>query len=230
MSCSSSTHQQRKIPRDLILGRSFMESGSPIFKVVKSRRRKFSVTNCHERTGQDGDHGDRKKKHREMERQRRQEMASLCEVLRSELPLEFIKGKRSMSDHMSEAVNYIKHLQGKIRELSFKRDELKNIYSLASLDSPSSDSSWSTSFTVNSCCDSVEVVICRSIRDKHLLLSTVIELLLQQGLDVVSCFSSLAYDGIVHTIHCELAYGNGSFDLTRLKGELKELLNPLGNP
>lgn len=116
----------------------------------------------------------------------------------------FFQGKRSMSDHMGEAVNYIKHLQAKIRELSFKRDELKSIYSLAALDSPSSDSSCSTTLTVNSCCESVEIVISRSIRDKDLLLSTVTELLLQQGLDVVSCFSSQAYDRIVHTIHCEL--------------------------
>lgn len=201
-----------------------MESSSSIFKVVRNRRRKFSVTNYHERAGQDGDHGDRKKKHREVERQRRQEMASLCASLRSKLPLEFIKGKRSTSDHMNEAVNYIKHLQAKIGELGFKRDELKSIHSLAALGSPCSNSSCLTTFTVNSCCEIVEIVISQSIREKDFLLSTVLDLLLQQGLDVVSCFSSQAYDKIVHTIRCELAYGNGSFDLTHLKGELKELL------
>lgn len=201
-----------------------MESSSSIFKVVRNRRRKFSVTNYHERAGQDGDHGDRKKKHREVERQRRQEMASLCASLRSKLPLEFIKGKRSTSDHMNEAVNYIKHLQAKIGELGFKRDELKSIHSLAALGSPCSNSSCLTTFTVNSCCEIVEIVISQSIKEKDFLLSTVLDLLLQQGLDVVSCFSSQAYDKIVHTIRCELAYGNGSFDLTHLKGELKELL------
>lgn len=201
-----------------------MESSSSIFKVVRNRRRKFSVTNYHERAGQDGDHGDRKKKHREVERQRRQEMASLCASLRSKLPLEFIKGKRSTSDHMNEAVNYIKHLQAKIGELGFKRDELKSIHSLAALGSPCSNSSCLTTFTVNSCCEIVEIVISQSIREKDFLLSTVLDLLLQRGLDVVSCFSSQAYDKIVHTIRCELAYGNGSFDLTHLKGELKELL------
>lgn len=201
-----------------------MESSSSIFKVVRNRRRKFSVTNYHERAGQDGDHGDRKKKHREVERQRRQEMASLCASLRSKLPLEFIKGKRSTSDHMNEAVNYIKHLQAKIGELGFKRDELKSIHSLAALGSPCSNSSCLTTFTVNSCCEIVEIVISQSIKEKDFLLSTVLDLLLQRGLDVVSCFSSQAYDKIVHTIRCELAYGNGSFDLTHLKGELKELL------
>ncbi|KAF8044306.1 hypothetical protein BT93_A2331 [Corymbia citriodora subsp. variegata] len=204
MSCSSNPHQQHRIPEDLILRRSFMESSSSVFKVVRNRRRKFSVTNYHERAGQDGDHTDRKKKHREVERQRRQEMASACASLRSKLPLEFVKGKRSMSDHMNEAVNYIKHLQAKIRELGFKRDELKSIHSLAGLGCPGSNSSCPTTFMVNSCCESVEIVISRSIREKDLLLSTVLELLLQQGLDVVSCFSSQAYDKTVHTIHCEL--------------------------
>ncbi|XP_030473315.2 transcription factor bHLH36-like [Syzygium oleosum] len=223
MSCSSNPHQQHKIPKDLILGRSYMESSSAHFKVVKNRR-KFSITNYHKRTGEDDDDGDRKKKHREIERQRRQEMASLCTSLRSKLPLEFVKGKRSMSDHMNEAVNYIKHLQAKIRELTFKRDELKGIHSMAALDSPGSISSCSTTFMVNSSRESVEIVISRSIREKDLLLSTVLELLLQQGLDVVSCFSSQVNDRGVHTIHCELADGNGSFDLTELEGELKELL------
>ncbi|KAF8044308.1 hypothetical protein BT93_A2332 [Corymbia citriodora subsp. variegata] len=226
-----------------------MEASSTIFKVVEDRRRKFSITNYSKKTGEDDDHGDRKKKHREIERQRRQEMASLFTSLRSKLPLEFIKvknlitfrvfalvfcaratGKRSMSDYMNEAVNYIKHLQAKIRELSFKRDGLKSIHSLAAFDSPSSDSSCLTLFTVNSFLESVDIVISRSIREKDLLLSTVLELLLQHGLDIVSCVFSQVNDRVVHTIHCELADGNGSFDLTLLEGELKELLIPMSNP
>ncbi|XP_030533007.1 transcription factor bHLH36-like [Rhodamnia argentea] len=207
-----------------------MESSSAIFKVVKNRR-KFSITNYHERTGEDDDHGcDRKKKHREIERQRRQEMASLCTSLRSKLPLESIKGKRSMSDHMNEAVNYIKHLQAKIGELSVKRDDLKSIHSLTALGSPSSDLSCSTTFKVNLSTESMEIVISRSIGEKDLLLSTVLELLLQQGIDVVSCFSSRVNDRVGHTIHCELADGDGSFDLTELEGELKGLLIPALNP
>lgn len=207
-----------------------METSNAIFKVVEDQRRRFSVTNYNKRTGEDDDHGGRKKKHREIERQRRQELASLFTSLRSKLPLEFIKGKRSMSDYMNEAVNYIKHLQTKIRELSFKKDELKSIHSLANLDSPSSDSSGLTIFTVNSCCESVEIVISRSIREKDLLLSTVLELLLQHGLDVVSCFSCQVNDRVLHTIHCELADGNGIINLTLLEGELNELLIPALNP
>ncbi|KAG5600491.1 hypothetical protein H5410_031861 [Solanum commersonii] len=54
--------------------------------------------------------------HRDLERQRRQGMSALHSSLTSLLSIHFVKGKRSVSDHMHEAVKYIKELQEDMNE------------------------------------------------------------------------------------------------------------------
>ncbi|KAK2458177.1 transcription factor bHLH118 [Trifolium repens] len=77
------------------------------------------------------DNDEKKIIRREVEKQRRMQMSILCSSLRSSLPLELIKGKRSVSDHIGEAANYVQFLKQNINELETRRDKLKEMASLS---------------------------------------------------------------------------------------------------
>ncbi|XP_057836892.1 transcription factor bHLH36-like [Cryptomeria japonica] len=69
-------------------------------------------------------HPAKKVVHKVTERQRRKDMNSLCSELRSLLPQESLKGKRSLSDQVLEAVNYVRYLENQIKDLTKQRDDI----------------------------------------------------------------------------------------------------------
>ncbi|XWS49010.1 hypothetical protein CRYUN_Cryun13aG0126800 [Craigia yunnanensis] len=176
----------------------------------------------------DGNPTDNKKKkiiHREIERQRRQEMTTLNATLRTLLPLEYLKGKRSISDHMHEAVKYIKHMQNRITELRNKRDELKRS---SNLQTPSStleglpDCS-KDSLVVRASFIGVEITINTGLR-RGLSLSNVLDVIVAQGLSVVKCISARVNERVLHTIELEVKDGR-SIELSELQQRLTKLIH-----
>ncbi|XP_031260645.1 transcription factor bHLH118-like [Pistacia vera] len=163
---------------------------------------------------------------KEIERQRRQHMSMLNASLRSLLPLESIKGKRSVSDHINEAVNYIKNLEKKIQDLSSKRDNLKNYTDLDGLDHGNATSSnrlTNSSVTVSPYCGGVDIVINSVLREEGLILSRVLEVVLEEGLDVTRCVSTQTDDGFFHNIQSEVEDLTG-IDLSELQQKLNDVI------
>ncbi|KAL9324194.1 hypothetical protein ACSQ67_009051 [Phaseolus vulgaris] len=145
--------------------------------------------------------------HKETERQRRQEMGKLCTNLRSLLPLEYIKGKRSASDHVHEAMNYINHLQDKVKQLQAKRDALLKVSNNFSSTGPENESSCTTHLPplvfVHPFPGGLEIMCSYSCRRSVFPMSRLLDILHKEGLSVVST-TSIRRDGrFIHTIQSE---------------------------
>ncbi|KAJ4954937.1 hypothetical protein NE237_011720 [Protea cynaroides] len=173
----------------------------------------MAVLDCDDETCNEN----KKKKvtHREVERQRRQEMAGLYASLRTLLPIEYLKGKRSISDRMNEAANYIKDLRNGIQELHNKRDELRKM--------PNSRNCLPDNVIVRPCGGGVEVVINSGLRNGEFPLSMVIKELVDLGFIVVGCVSTAVNQRSLHTVQSEVS-DLTTVDLSGLQLKLSNLI------
>ncbi|XP_012090753.1 transcription factor bHLH36-like [Jatropha curcas] len=229
LSFQISFNQEDTIPQDLnrILGQSSAHSFDHPNNIANARqpnpRRRFSPKNIDD----DDDDSNKRIMHRDVERRRRQEMATLYTCLRNLLPFEYVKGKRAISDHVDQAVKYIKHLQEKIEEFSLRRDEIKRSSNLKVVGPEITENklnrSPSTNVVVRSSFVGVEVVINSGFGEQDLQLSKVLELLLEEGLNVVNCVSTNVQQRVIHTIQCEVSYLT-CIDVYELQNKLIEAI------
>ncbi|XP_057512480.1 transcription factor bHLH36-like isoform X2 [Actinidia eriantha] len=218
---SSVPFQQHRIQEATLLVTPTLYNGDVTSKPDNSQRRKSSVA-------QDDtplDYKSKKVIHRDGERQRRQEMAALNRSLRSLLPLEYLKGRRSMSDNMHEAVNYIRHLQKRVEELREKRDELANTSDQVTENGGSKClASCVQESTVAVEASRTGVWVTGSIPlSRGVSVSIVLDLLLREGLVVVSCVSTNLEERLILSIESEVDDGR-SINLSGLQKKLTDLM------
>ncbi|KAE8665498.1 putative Basic helix-loop-helix DNA-binding superfamily protein [Hibiscus syriacus] len=214
------TTNQHKIPQDPITGHT-EEEANPMAKT-------WPLKSCHMGASGGGggceglaacDKYKKQKLHRETERQRRQDVASLYASLRSLLPGDYIKGKRSMSDHMNEAVNYIKHLEKKVKEIDAKRHVLKRVSGSASAGSGKTRPASNYCFIIRQSFIGIEIMFRCAFDDRDLYLSTVLSVLIDEGLPVASCVSTKSGEYLLHTIQTEVKDPT-SISISRLQKKL----------
>ncbi|XP_050378240.1 transcription factor bHLH120 [Argentina anserina] len=144
--------------------------------------------------------------------------------LRSHLPLEYLKGKRSISDHVYQAANFIKHIQKNIEELQKKRDELKiqcnssrsSTGALVYLECPAK--MGDTVVLVRPGCVGLEVVVNTPLK-QGLPLSRLIDILVAEGLGIVSCKLAERNQRLLYTLESEVSNGE-IIDIPELQNRL----------
>ncbi|GAA0176402.1 basic helix-loop-helix transcription factor [Lithospermum erythrorhizon] len=207
-SCPSPCQQQLDM-----LPRSTTLLTPPIFNLPQNTNMNFNHPEGNKHT----DPMKMKISRREHEKKRREEMVGNYASLRSLLPLEYIKGKRSASDHILQSVGYIKELQTTIQKLTKKRDEVKQILPYKGKES---DVGYNQSnVTIQPSMAGVDVLINTSI-EGGVKLSKVLNILIIKGLSIISCNSVQVNGRLLHNIQTEVN-GGGTIDPV----ELHQMLN-----
>ncbi|KAL3498742.1 hypothetical protein ACH5RR_041474 [Cinchona calisaya] len=173
-------------------------------KPKKSRKRKLNALDKIEETPTDYI---KKVIHRDVERQRRQEMAALYKNLRSLIPSLHLEGKRSISDHIHGTVKYIRHQNKKIDELKNKRDELKELLANPSsskvTEDQHSEAQEQPNISVNTCRIGMEITV--SIASTgDVPLSRILNILILEGMSIKSCSSTRVNERLLHIIQSEV--------------------------
>lgn len=173
-----------------------------------------------------------KRNHKMIERQRRKEMKVLFSRLRSLLPEENLRGKRTAAEQVLETVNYVCHLQQQVKELSAQREKMKvnsekdakvsfENFCNKTVSFGGSDQEY-PAVKINSVGSGVQ--IWTNILERDIVYSDILLALEEDGLQVVSAASSAINNRVYHTIHAKVPDVN-TFNIHSLYQKLWHLIS-----
>ncbi|XP_057869412.1 transcription factor bHLH118-like [Cryptomeria japonica] len=147
--------------------------------------------------------------HKFVERRRRRDMKTLFSALRSLLPEEYVMGTCSTVEQLSESANYINHLHEKIKKLTQTRQEMRKekLCRNLSFSVPSE-----TCPIVRVSCHDWGVLVSTNTPKCQIVLSDLLLVLGNSGLDIVSAVACVMNDKVFHTIHAKIGELH-SFDI-----------------
>ncbi|KAJ8440058.1 hypothetical protein Cgig2_025537 [Carnegiea gigantea] len=231
--------QNASAPNTTHLNPVVVQHGRPAnYRARRGRPRKPAPSNNEDQGGNDV--SQRRVIHREIERQRRQEMANHFSSLRSLLPMEYIRGKRSTCDHLTEAARYIKDLEKNINELQQRKERLKgsssssrnNLHGDGGYQCSSSGTSYRSdcNVSIHMLSGAMDIEINARVGEEDVFpLSRALHVLIQEGLNVVDCVSSKVNQRWIYVIRCEVS-DEISIDSSQLQHKLMSEIDSSDDP
>jgi len=95
-------------------------------------------------------------------------------------------------------------MQNNIKELGAKRDELKKLSSHSNMEISHEGLHTSCNFTVHENNGVIGIEITSGFREEKPKVSKLLQLLIQEGHEVVSCLSSEVNGRLLHSVQCEV--------------------------
>ncbi|PIA40505.1 hypothetical protein AQUCO_02500308v1 [Aquilegia coerulea] len=165
-----------------------------------------------------------------VERNRRIRMKALCSKLASFIPKHHISHKDTLSqqDRLEHAAAYINDLQQRIESLKRKKEFLLGNNGSSNDHHAHINPMWDgirlPLLELRDMESTLEVILISSIH-KNFMFYQVINILEEEGADVVNAGFSTVGDKVFHTIHSQVTSSRVGVETARLFQRLKELVN-----
>ncbi|GLJ55122.1 hypothetical protein SUGI_1183030 [Cryptomeria japonica] len=166
--------------------------------------------------------------HKMIERQRRKDMNSLYSELRSLLPEENIQGKRSITDQLEEAGNYIRNLEQQIKDLRKEREKkntregcFKGVEISRPVEFHESDEGIPSVRIMSLGSTAFQVHI--NLTQNQIAFSDILLVLEEYGVEAVNAASSVNNEKVFHTIYAKVP-DNSITNIEPLNVKLQHLI------